>query len=80
MSLLTWIAKQPWRKPLVVTVTLVSLLAVGRSVYMGEDIPPNTASFMQALAGVVLIGYFGSSAYEACHHRAEEGKEDDENV
>jgi hypothetical protein len=79
MNLLTWIAKQPWRKPLVVTVTLVSLLAVARSVFLGVDIPANTAAFMQAFVGVVLIGYFGSSAYEACHHKAEEDKEDDEN-
>jgi hypothetical protein len=69
------------RKPLVVLATVLFLIMFARAHVTGIDIPPNTAGVCNTFIGVVLAGYFASSAYEAaCGSSAkEEEKINDEN-
>ena len=76
-----WLSRLPLRKPLVVLATVMFLFMFLRSHVTGIDIPPNTAGICGTFIGVVLAGYFASSAYEACGSAAkEEEKGNDENV
>jgi hypothetical protein len=77
---LRWLSRLPLRKPLVVLATLMFLIMFLRAHVTGIDIPPNTAGVASTFIGVVLAGYFASSAYEAaCSSVKEEEKADDEN-
>jgi hypothetical protein len=69
------------RKLLVVLATLAFIIMFLRAHVTGIDIPPNAASTCNTFIGVVLAGYFASSAYESgCGDPAkEEEKSDDEN-
>jgi ABC-type sulfate transport system permease component len=69
------------RKPLAALATVMFLVMFLRAHVTGIDIPPNTASVANTFIGVVLAGYFASSAYEsACHGSVkEEEKVNDEN-
>jgi quinol-cytochrome oxidoreductase complex cytochrome b subunit len=80
--MLRYLSRIPLRKPLVVLVTVIFLVMFMRSHVTGIDIPPNTAGVASTFIGVVLAGYFASSAYEsACGSLArEEEKANDENV
>jgi hypothetical protein len=53
------------RKPLVALATVMFLFMFLRAHVTGIDIPPNTAGVASTFIGVVLAGYFASSAYEA---------------
>ena len=75
--MLTWVSRLPLRKPLVVLATIVFLAMFGRAHITGQDIPPNAAGVASTFVGVVMAGYFGSSAYESCHER-QEGKANDD--
>ena len=76
-----WLSRLPLRKPLVVLATVMFLVMFLRAHVTGIDIPPNAAGVASTFIGVVMVGYFGSSAYEACGRAAkEEEKNNDENV
>jgi hypothetical protein len=77
--MLGWMSRLPLRKPLVVLATFIFLVMFIRSHVTGIDIPPNAASVASTFIGVVMVGYFGSSAYESCLSPKEEEKPDDEN-
>jgi hypothetical protein len=78
---LRWLSRLPLRKPLVVLATVMFLGMFLRAHVTGVDIPTNTAGVASTFIGVVLAGYFASSAYEAAcgGSRKEEEKTDDEN-
>jgi hypothetical protein len=69
------------RKPLVVLATVMFLSMFLRAHVTGVDIPPNIAGVASTFIGVVLAGYFASSAYEAAcgSPGKEEEKADAEN-
>jgi ABC-type sulfate transport system permease component len=76
-----FLTRLPFRKPLVILATLMFLLMFARAHLKGIDIPPNAAGVASTFIGVVLAGYFASSAYEAAcdSSRKEEGKVNDKN-
>lgn len=55
----------PWRKPLAMTVAVVSLVDIQISIITGVDIPPNTMSLLMALNGIIISWAYGTSAYES---------------
>jgi ABC-type sulfate transport system permease component len=77
---MNWLTRLPLRKPLVVLATVLFLFMFLRGHLTGFDIPSNTAGVANTFIGVVLAGYFASSAYESNSKPAEEAKKpDDEN-
>ena len=77
--MLKYISGLPLRKPLVVLATILFLLMFVRSHITGIDIPPNTATVASTFIGVVMVGYFASSAYEAVNQETEDKPDDGEN-
>jgi hypothetical protein len=59
------LSRVPLRKPLVALATVLFLFMFLRAHITGIDIPPNIAGVASTFVGVVLAGYFASSAYEA---------------
>jgi hypothetical protein len=78
--MLNRIARLPLRKPLAVLAVGVFLFMFLRAHLTGLDIPPNAAGVCNAFIGVVLAGYFASSAYESANkpttERAEKNDDD----
>ena len=74
------LSRLPLRKPLVVLATVLFLFMFLWAHITGIDIPPNIAGVASTFIGVVMAGYFASSAYEACGRAAREEEEhNDEN-
>ena len=70
--MLRYISGLPLRKPLVVLATIMFLVMFLRSHLTGIDIPPNTATVASTFIGVVMVGYFASSAFEAVNQKEDE--------
>ena len=71
-----WVRGLPLRKLLALALTVISLPMIVISFAINRDIPPNTATLLTALCTGGLLGYMGSSAYEAV--RKEQQHEEDE--
>lgn len=69
---MNWIAKLPWRKPLAVFSVIFTLVLIVVAYKTGNDIPSGVVSVLIALNGIIVGGYFGSSAYEAVRAPREE--------
>jgi hypothetical protein len=78
--MLNWMSKLPLRKPLVIFATFLFLFMFARSHLTGFDIPPNAAGVASTFIGVVMAGYFASSAYESPAKPIWEEKTDDKDV
>ena len=74
-----YISGLPMRKPLAALATLIFLGMFVRAHIFGVDIPPNASGVASTFIGVVLGGYFASSAYEAVHEEKEDKPNDGEN-
>lgn len=58
-------SKTPTRKPLAVYITGLSSFVILCYVFRGEDIPPVIARVIEGMFyGVVVGGYFGTSAFQ----------------
>lgn len=75
--MLSWLSRLPLRKPLAVLATLMFLIMFLRAHLTGADIPPNAAGVCSTFIGVVLAGYFASSAYESCKPSEKEDETDE---
>ena len=71
------LSRLPLRKPLAVLATLMFLVMFLRAHLTGADIPPNAAGVCSTFIGVVLAGYFASSAYESRGPAEKEDKPDE---
>ncbi len=66
-------SKTPTRKPLAVYITGLSSCVILCYVFRGEDIPPVIARMVEGMFfGVVVGGYFGTSAFQDYIERMKE--------
>ena len=69
---MNWIAMLPWRKPMAVFCAILTIVIIIWALRTGADIPGGVVSVLIAFNGIVIGGYFGSSAYEAVRAPREE--------
>ncbi len=59
------IADWPLRKPLAIFAALIVGVAVGCSLWRGEDLPDNLTALVQWFGSITIVSYFASSTTEA---------------